>query len=125
MVWAAALALVLAADAPWQRDPIIDAPAHYFTTTDGNYWVYDREIKRDRGSVILWLHGEHSNAPRIPYRTSVWHVHLYCNDEFSVTAGTTWRADGSTLSNWDAIGTLSAIRPGSMYDSLQTAYCIK
>lgn len=109
---------------PWERNWKGSPPAYYFNTGDGTFWVYEREIERQgNGSVILWLHGNHRNNRAVRYRTSLWHVRLDCAGGYTHDAFTTFSSTGAVIENWDGLGSRSAIRPGTMYQTLQEQIC--
>lgn len=95
------------------------------TTTGGTYSVYYRDVEFGvSGWVTLWLRGDHTNDKTVPYRTSVWRIQLSCHGSVTFLASSTYAANRRQMSSWDGTYT-QAIRPDTMYESLDRQFCKK
>lgn len=125
--------LVLAAQAPgaeppalpWELDWPENAYWYGFTSDQDQLWVMPEDIERNstNGTRTIWLRGNHSRNPNVPYRTSLWRIRFDCRGGMTMVASTTRNADGSLGKEWDGMGVYSAIRPGTVYRQLQSRLC--
>lgn len=114
--------LILQATPPWERDWPSDMAWAQQTTAQDRFWFKAEDLTRGSGAgFTVWLHGEHSRNPNVTYRESLWRFYFDCKGTITLTASTTFDADGRSKS-WDGLNT-SHIRPGTMYQDIEKKFC--
>lgn len=121
---AALLFLADASPKPWEMQWPKKEP-YWAEVADSNdqFWVYFDDIESATGPVsyTIWLHGKHQHNPNVAYRDSLWRLRFVCDGNVTLLASTTTDAQGRSRS-WDGFQ-VSAIRPSTIYKSLEKKLC--
>lgn len=125
LVLGLALAAAQTTPEPWKRGWPANL-AWAVQTADGDrFWIVQDELKREAANTFsVWLHGDSTGNKLVPYRTSLWRFHFWCNGTVELLASTKNFPDGKT-ENWDGPGQTTYIRPGTMYQDIENKFCQK
>lgn len=80
--------------------------------------------KKHCGSSVVWVKGDHSKNPSVRHRTSLTRYGIMCNDwEYSKDQYIAYSATGDLIAQWEKLGQLRAIIPGSFEERIARAHC--
>lgn len=126
MVWKAALTITLAYVGPAIAQEAVPPIWERVADSGSIFRVYYNDVKFDDGAiggVSLWMRGDNARDKTLNYRSSLWKLYLNCKGSVTLMASTTYKADGSS-SSWDGYQN-QAIRPDTIYSSLEGQFCSK
>ncbi len=80
--------------------------------------------KKHCGSSVVWVKGDHNKNPSVRYRTSLTRYGIMCNNwEYSKDQYIAYDATGAVIAQWEKLGQLRAIIPGSFEERIARAHC--
>ena len=80
--------------------------------------------KKHCGSSVVWVKGDHSKNPSVRHRTSLTRYGIMCNNwEYSKDQYIAYSATGDVIAQWEKLGQLRAIIPGSFEERIARAHC--
>ena len=98
------------------------------TATNDTYWILKKEIDPVPtyfGGLTFWMRGDHSRNTKLKYRSSLWKISMTCKGSISISAISQRDANGASIYEWDGFGTLTSVRPDTIYASIQDTLCKK
>lgn len=76
------------------------------------------------GASAVWIKGDHSKNSKVRYRTSLTRYGIHCSGwTYSKNQFLAYNAKGEVISEWEKLGEVRAIVPGSFEESIARAYC--
>lgn len=80
--------------------------------------------KKHCGASTVWIKGDHSKNSSVRFRTSLTRYSLKCvNWEYSKDQFITYSSSGDVITQWERLGQLRAIIPGSFEERIARAHC--
>jgi hypothetical protein len=95
------------------------------TAEDDRFWINTDGISTQYypSGLTVWVHGEHGRNHNATYKTSLQHIHFYCDGNLRLIALTTSDSAGHPASDWHGAGTIRPIVAHSVYDDIEKALC--
>lgn len=83
-----------------------------------------RPLSPHCGTSTVWIKGEYSKNSNVRYRTSLTRYSVKCNDwEYSKDQYITYSSSGAVVTQWERLGQIRAIIPGSFEERVARAHC--
>ncbi len=80
--------------------------------------------KKHCGSSAVWVKADHSKNPIVQHRTSLTRYGIKCSSwEYSKDQYVSYSARGDIINQWEKMGQLRAIIPGSFEERIARAHC--
>lgn len=76
------------------------------------------------GASAVWVKGDHSKNNKVRYRTSLTRYGIHCSNwTYSKNQFLAYNVKGEVISEWEKLGQVRAIVPGSFEENIARAYC--